>query len=221
MIKALIFDLDGTLANTEVLHFKAWRQTLINNGVEDMPFEVFLTYVGTSNEKVATDYIQSDNIPKTVHQLLTEKQDLYMQLIPEVELCLGAREVVERFHGHFAMAVASSSHEKEVRAILNHHGLEDRFEQIFCGDMVVNKKPDPEIYLKTSAALSIPAGNCLAFEDSTHGANAAKNAGMYAVAIPNDFTTDHDFTRADKVVKSFNVIDENFLTELTADKQTS
>ncbi len=64
MIKALIFDLDGTLANTETLHYKAWEKALKNNGVEQLPLETFMTYVGTSNEKIAGDYIESDNVNK-------------------------------------------------------------------------------------------------------------------------------------------------------------
>lgn len=215
MIKALIFDLDGTLANTEELHFKAWQETLLANNTPEFSFETFMQYVGTSNEKVAKDYIASHNIMKSVAQLIKEKQDRYMELIPQVQLFAGAREIIEQYQPTLTLALASSSHEKEVRAILSHHGLLDKMSVIFCGDMVQNKKPDPEIYLKTSSKLGIEPGFCLAFEDSSHGINAAKAAGMYGIAIPNSFTTEHDFGKADRVIKSFTQVDDQLLASLS------
>lgn len=214
MINAIIFDLDGTLANTEKLHYRAWEKTLLANHVEEFTFTSFLRYVGTSNEKVAGDYIAGESIDKTVIQLIKEKQDNYMELIPEVELCYGATQIVEHFYGKKILAVASSSHEKEVRAVLKTHNLLDYFQEIICGDMVTNKKPDPEIYLKTSGLLQVPPSKCLAFEDSGPGLNAAKNAGMFGIAIPNEFTHDHDFARADRIIKNFSEANDNFLMSL-------
>ncbi len=211
MIQALVFDLDGTLANTEMLHFKAWRSALLENGVEEFTFDDFLRYVGTSNEKVAGDYIKSAAIQKSSKELILQKQTLYMELIPEVELCNGAKEIVERFCNTMHLAVASSSHEKEVRAILEITGLLSYFPVVLGGDMVKNRKPDPEIYLKSQALIGISGVESVAFEDSGPGLLAAKSAGMKAIAIPNEFTQDHDFTGADAVVKSFDDVDRELL----------
>ncbi len=214
MIQALIFDLDGTLANTEMLHFRAWRETLLQNGVGVFSFEDFLRYVGTSNEKVANDYIQSADINKSQQELIKQKQTLYMDLIPEVELCSGARKILERFDGEMSLAVASSSHEKEIRAILEIHDLISYFPVILGGDMVQKRKPDPEIYLKAVALLGKSPAECTAFEDSGPGLNAAKNAGMKAIAVPNEFTKEHDFKRADSVVESLNDVDSALMQGL-------
>ena len=108
MIEALVFDLDGTLVNTELLHYRAWRQVLLENGVEMVPFETYLLFAGTSNEKVAGEYISNHAIDKTIMQLVLEKQSLYMDLVPEITLCNGAYEVIERFSGKKILAVASS-----------------------------------------------------------------------------------------------------------------
>ena len=209
MIQALIFDLDGTLANTEMLHFRAWREALLQNGVGLFSLEDFLRYVGTSNEKVANDYIQSAGINKSQKELIKQKQTLYMDLIPEVELCSGAREILECFNGKMSFAVASSSHEKEIRAILEIHDLISYFPVILGGDMVQKRKPDPEIYLKAVALLGKSPEECTAFEDSGPGLNAAKNAGMKAIAVPNEFTKEHDFNRADSVVESLNDVNSD------------
>lgn len=214
MIQALIFDLDGTLVNTEMLHFKAWREALLQNGVGRFTLEDFLHYVGTSNEKVAGDYIQNENIQKSRKELIAEKQAIYMDLIPEVELCPGAKEIVVSFQNRMSLAVASSSHEKEIWAILETHGLISYFSVILGGDMVVNRKPDPEIYVKAAGLLDKRPEHCVAFEDSSPGLNAAKNAGMKAIAVPNEFTREHDFTRADLIVTSFEAVNGALLQGL-------
>ena len=213
MIKALIFDLDGTLANTELLHYQAWKETLANNGVTNFSLDTFMTFVGTSNEKVAGDYIKSDGIEKSIPQIVLEKQIVYIDLIPEIKLFAGAREIITRYHGTFLLALASSSHKKEIVALLKSHNLDIYFDLIIGGDMVERKKPDPEIYLKAQHILEVSPHECIAFEDSEHGLNSAKNAEMYGVAIPNEFTLDHDFSRADLILNS--------LTEMNGEKITA
>lgn len=214
MIRALIFDLDGTLVNTELLHYQAWREILLQNGVAEFTTERFLDYVGTSNEKVATDYIASDGIEKSVDELVLEKQATYMKRIPKIELCDGVLEILQRYQGKMHLAVASSSHKREIIAILESHGIANYFSVVIGGDMVVKKKPDPEIYLKVQGILGVSVEECLAFEDSGHGLNAAKNAGMFGVAIPNKYTSEHDFSRADRVVGSLDEVNDTFLEQL-------
>lgn len=217
MIKSLIFDLDGTLVNTEMLHYRAWKEALHLNGVALFNFETFLKYVGTSNEKVASDFIASDGIEKSVLELINVKQVIYKDLIPEIQLCDGVREVLERFQGRLKLAVASSSYENEVMAILKLQDIADYFKVIVGGDMVKMKKPDPEIYLKTKDLLGVTVEECVAFEDSTHGLNAAKNAGMFGIAIPNEFTRDHDFSRGDRTLGSLAEVDTELLRVLESD----
>jgi len=214
MIKALIFDLDGTLANTEMLHYRAWKETLLNNGVVQFSFETFLNYVGTSNEKVATDFIESDKIKKSVAELIREKQGRYMEFIPEIELCDGVREIISRYHKKKVLAVASSSYKQEIMAILGANDVAEYFSEVIGGDMVEKKKPDPEIYLKVQSLLHVAPEECLALEDSASGLIAAKEAGMYGVAIPNEFTRKHDFNRADRILGTLAEVNDEMLQQL-------
>ncbi len=214
MIKALIFDLDGTLADTESMHHLAWEQTLLNNGVTQFSLETFMNYVGTSNEKVAEDYIESNNIKKSSAELIREKQDLFMDLIPEIKLLPGVREIIVRCHTTFRLAVASSSHLKEILFLLQSQKLNSYFDLVIGGDMVTRKKPDPEIYLKTQQTLEVSPWECIAFEDSEHGLNSAKNAGMYGVAIPNKFTMNHNFSRADMILTSLTEMNDEKINTL-------
>ena len=214
MIKALIFDLDGTLANTELLHYQAWEKTLINNGVNQLPLETFMNYVGTSNEKVAGDFIESDDISKTLIELVREKQEIYMGLIPQIKLLSGAREIITRYHPTLQLAIASSSHKKEIMILLKSKELETYFDLVVGGDMVKHKKPDPEIYLQAQQTLGVKPQECIAFEDSGHGLNSAKNAGMYGVAVPNEFTLNHNFSRADLILSSLTEMDDGKIATL-------
>ncbi len=214
MIKALIFDLDGTLADTESMHHLAWEQTLLNNGVTQFSLKTFMNYVGTSNEKVAQDYIESDNIRKNRAELIREKQIIFMDLIPEIKLLPGVREIIARSHTTFRLAVASSSHKKEIMFLLQSQELDSYFDLVIGGDMVTRKKPDPEIYLKTQQALEVSPQECIAFEDSEHGLNSAKNAGMYGIAIPNKFTKNHNFSRADMILASLTEMDDEKMNTL-------
>jgi HAD superfamily hydrolase (TIGR01509 family) len=188
---------------------------LLQNGVAEFTFEDFLRYVGTSNEKVANDYVVRYGIKKSQSELIGEKQDLYMALIPEVELCKGARGIVERLHTEMSLAVASSSHEKEVRSILEITGLLSFFPVVLGGDMVTRRKPDPEIYIKAQTLLGVTGDESVAFEDSGPGLTAAKRSGMKAIAVPNEFTAEHDFTGADAIVESFDAVDMLFLHRLS------
>jgi len=214
MIKALIFDLDGTLANTEIQHYEAWEKALMNNGVDQLPLETFMDYVGTSNEKIAGDYIESDNISKNIAELVREKQIIYLDLIPEIELFPGTRKIIDRYHTTCRLAIASSSHKKEIMILLKSQELESYFDVVIGGDMVKHKKPDPEIYLKAQRRLGVSPQECIAFEDSEHGLNSAKNAGLYGVAIPNKFTQNHNFSRADLILTSLAEMNNEMITTL-------
>jgi HAD superfamily hydrolase (TIGR01509 family) len=205
-IEALVFDMDGTLVDSEHLHYKAWKKTLGRQNVEDFPYDEFVAYVGASNEQLAEDYIVSERIPVTVDELVGQKQLVYLEMIAGIELLPGVRKTIEQFHGTLRLAVASSSHRIELDRILNTLGLSECFEQVVGGDMVHRKKPDPEIYLKTCDLLGLKPSSCVAFEDSETGVAAARDAGMLTVAIPHGLSMHHDFGDADLVVEQMDEV---------------
>ncbi len=214
MIEALIFDMDGTLVDSERLHFESWRETLARHQVEHFPFADFVAYVGTSNEKLAEDYISSQRLTISVNELVHEKQRIYLEMIPEIELLPGVRRTIERFHGTMRLAVASSSHRIELDRILETLGLAACFEKVVGGDMVQRKKPDPEIYLKTCQEMGLHPSLCAAFEDSATGVAAARMAGMLVVAIPHSLSKHHDFSSADLVVSRMDEVDGSLFKRL-------
>lgn len=215
MIRALIFDMDGTLVDSEKLHFDAWQKTLYRHGIESFPFSAFVNYIGTSNEQLADDYIKIHGLHVDITSLVREKQRLYLAMIPAIEQLPGVREILTRFHGRLRLAIASSSHTIELHLILETLALSGYFDHVVGGDMVSHKKPDPEIYLHTLELLGCEARECVVFEDSEPGIEAAKAAGMIGIAVPNGSLKGADFSRADKVIPRIDLADDRLLQELT------
>jgi len=215
MIKAIIFDMDGTLVDSETLHFEAWKQTLQLHGIKRFPFSEFISYVGTSNEELAADYIESDGLGADIVQLVDEKQVIYLEKLSGIKPLGGVVTMVNAFVGICRLAVASSSDCIELEEILRTLDLRSCFEQVVGGDMVTQKKPAPEIYLKTAGLLSLAPDECVAVEDSEPGLVAAKEAGMFVIAVPNALSRDHDFSRADLVVERIDQIKKQTLVSLT------
>ncbi len=209
--RALIFDMDGTLIDSERIHWQAWKVTLGAHGARVPDYQDFKKYVGVSDEQMAAEFISSGALRLSGNQLVANKCSAYHELIPEIELLPGVEKILERFSGRCRMAVASSSPHREVRAILAHHKLSDYFETVVGGDMVERKKPDPEIYTLTVSRLSLVPADCIAFEDSQSGIAAADSAGLATIAVPHAMSIDHDFSRADAVLASLEEIDAELL----------
>jgi HAD superfamily hydrolase (TIGR01509 family) len=215
-VEALIFDIDGTLVDSEPQHHQAWEQTLIAHGVASFSWEQFTAYIGTSNEKVAADFIESAALDLEVTELVRRKQQRYLHLIPQIALLPGVTELLNRFAGSCRLAVASSSHLLELERILAVHGLRQTFAVVLGGDMVARKKPYPDIYLEASRRLGVAPHRCAAFEDSAAGVLAAKRAGMTVIAVPNGSSQGHDFSPADLVIARIDQVDAGVLAGLIA-----
>jgi len=210
----MIFDMDGTLVDSERIHWQAWKKTLASYGAGLPEYRDFKKYVGVSDEQMAMEFISSGALSVSQNQLVADKCSAYHELIPYIELLPGVAPMLHSFNGRCLMAVASSSPHQEVAAILAHHGLSVCFETVVGGDMVERKKPDPEIYLLVVSRLGVAPADCVAFEDSQSGIAAADSAGLATVAIPHAMSIDHDFSRADAVLASLEDVDDVLLKSI-------
>ena len=215
-MKAIIFDCDGVLADTERDgHRVAFNKAFAKKGLPiEWSVELYgeLLEVSGGKERMRhyfnrygwpPDIADKDTLIKELHIL---KTDYFIEIIESGQLPLRpgvARLVDEAIAGNIALAICSTSHERAVNLVAEILLGPERtahFSTILAGDVVSKKKPDPEIYDLASERLNLEPSECVVVEDTRIGLLAAKAAGMHCVITTNGYTKDEDFTEADLVV---------------------
>ena len=204
-IKAILFDLDGTLFKTEAYQIKAWDEVLRKRGII-VPAKDYFRYIGKTALEVEKDLAKDYGLDIEPGELEKEKEELILEWFgsADLELMPHAREAVEFFSNQpeFKLALCTSGSEKEVVCKLEKNNLRDRFDVIITKDDVSKGKPAPDIYLEAMKRMGLQGYQCLAIEDTEHGLEAAKRAGAFCFAIPQEFSLGQDFSKADKVLTS-------------------
>ena len=189
----MLFDLDGVLADTEPLHWAAYREVLLELGVDVGIEEYRRRFIshGGGPEYACETY----RLPLTAEALRARKEPRYLALLRRgVPPRPGARAALERLRGGFRTAVATNSERAEVELILGSLGLSPLLDAIVTREDYREAKPAPDAYLTAAARLGLRAEECAVVEDTPRGLGAALAAGMRAVALPNELTADNDFT---------------------------
>ncbi|MEQ0561934.1 HAD family hydrolase [Amycolatopsis sp. NEAU-NG30] len=201
--RALVFDFDGTLADTESAVLQSWQETFRAHGTE-LPLEAWYAVIGTQHTTPAMFALLAEHVPGIDPKALQPVTKARVHALLE---SLGPREGVLDYletakdHG-LKLAVASSSSGGWVNSHLDGLGLARYFDAVLTGDRH-RAKPDPDLYLAALDALGATAEEAIAFEDTPHGVTAAKAAGLTCVAVPNAITASLDFGQADVVLPSF------------------
>ncbi|NBH06259.1 HAD family hydrolase [Amycolatopsis sp. SID8362] len=201
--RALVFDFDGTLADTESAVLQSWQEVFRAHGSE-LPLDAWYAVIGTQHTTPAMFALLAEHAPGIDPEALRPKSKARVFELLET---LGPREGVETYletakeHG-LKLAVASSSSGAWVNPHLERLGIAHYFDAVLTGDLH-KAKPDPDLYLAALEALKTGANETIAFEDTPHGITAAKAAGLTCVAVPNAITESLDFGQADVVLPSF------------------
>ena len=208
MIKAAIFDMDGTLVDNTSAHIRAFELFCARYGVEGWQ-EKLKTVFGMGNDDIMRLIMPEEVVrEKGVAALAEEKEAIYRELYaPEIVPVPGLVELLERLReAGIRCGVGSSGCRKNVDFVLEKCRIGDFFSATVCGDMVTRCKPDPEIYLTAAAAWGAEPAECLVFEDAKAGIEAASRAGagrIVAIATTLDRATLETETAADVVVDDF------------------
>jgi putative hydrolase of the HAD superfamily len=193
MIKAVIFDFDGLIVDTESVWFEAYKEVLLRYEVE-LTLQKFSEVVGTSDE-ILFDFINT-NLKEPIEKELIEK--MAKELVDEKLLEPALRESVEDYlisakNAGLKIALASSSSREWVESFLKKLNIYEYFSVIKTKDDVKKVKPDPELYLKAIEEIGVQASEAVAFEDSLNGLIAARKAGLHCVIVPNQVTSHLEF----------------------------
>ena len=199
MIRALIFDFDGLIVDTEIPIFRVWQRIYRERG-QELPLDRWLTTIGTSSAGfdpgrelgVRTGEQIAPRVLKALERLYYQEATAMQQLLPGVAEYLS----VARQLG-LKTAVASSSTRTWVIEHLERFGIGRHFDAIVCREDVQRTKPDPELYRTALRRLEVRPSEAIALEDSSNGIHAAKAAGLFCVAVPNPLTADMDLSEAD------------------------
>lgn len=213
-VKAVIFDCDGILVDTEYLKFLAWKEALESQEIA-FSIEEYMPLIGHSSKNILQGIKQAKKI-EISDEIIGLKNACYKALqkqgVPPIQAMIDfARYLaVNKERLGLSLGLASSAPKDEILINLRQIGLEDAFDLVISGvddlgdyvDAEGKNKPKPYIYIEASKRLHIPPEFCLVFEDTAAGVNAAADAGMRSIAVPNQFTFNHDFSKALRVFSS-------------------
>ncbi|WP_327351525.1 HAD family hydrolase [Streptomyces sp. NBC_01304] len=182
----VIFDLDGTLVDSEPNYFEAGRQVLASQGITDFTWEDHERYVGISTAETLELWREKYGLTTPLAELLADKNRRYLELArtsthayPEM------RQFADMLHADgVPMAVASGSSLDAIHAILEGTGLDSLLTTVISADEVERGKPAPDVFLEAARRLGAAPADCVVMEDAAPGALAAQRAGMACIAIP-------------------------------------
>jgi beta-phosphoglucomutase family hydrolase len=180
---AYLFDCDGTIADSMPLHYMAWKKALAEWNCE---FEerLFYAWGGMPVAEIVATLNKSHGLNMPVETVSRRKENFYFELLPQLKAVPEVLEHIEAAHLRTPFAVVSGSTRESVIASLVRLNLRDRFDTLVCAEDYKKSKPDPEAFLLAASRLSVAPENCLVFEDTEMGIQAATAAGMASVKIP-------------------------------------
>lgn len=184
-IKLLIFDCDGTLIDTTPQHYLAWRSAYGEVGDDFISQEEHIAnFSGTFSTQIAKIYNERYNHPIDHHEMARKKEKIFFDEYADKVLAIEKTvAIVKQYKDKLPMVVASNGYNYAVHGMLKATGLYDYFNTIITLEDVKNGKPDPEMFLKAAKLYDVSPTECLVFEDSHTGFEAAKRAGMAVIDV--------------------------------------
>lgn len=214
-LQAVIFDLDGTLLDNNEVHLKSWKQYLKENGKE-VTDEDFKKNISGRTNKDATEHIYGRKMTQEeAEEYYLEKEKIYRKMYEkDIAPIAGLHDFLQALKDKdITMAIATSGIQVNIDFMFKHVPIEQYFTTVINSSHITKGKPDPEIFTKTAKELSIPAENCIVFEDSVAGVKAGKSAGMKVVALTTTHTKD-ELKEADLVINDYNEVNFEKLISL-------
>jgi beta-phosphoglucomutase family hydrolase len=182
MFKGIIFDCDGTLADTMPLHWRAWRAIAQRHNLK-FPEERFYALGGVPTRDILKMLSLEQGVPIDPVSVAHEKEAEYLPLIDQIEPVNVVVGVAREHHGKIPLAVASGGTKKIITQVLEHLGIVRLFDAIVTSEDVTRQKPAPDIFLEAARRIGVPPRACRAYEDTELGLQAIRAAGMEAVDV--------------------------------------
>lgn len=191
MIKGLIFDFDGTLADTMPLHWRAWEAIVAKYGLA-FNLERFMSWGGKPAREILRLLLEEQSVRLDVSSVAAEKEALYLRHIDSIRPIEPVLAIVRDHHGKLPMAIATGGSRHVVQQVLARLGIDHYFDVLVTNEDVTRFKPAPDVFLEAARRMQVPPHACRAYEDTDLGLKAIRAAGMHAVDVRHlrgDFNT--------------------------------
>ena len=213
MIQGIIFDMDGVIVKTEEIHYETYQETLQNYGIKITEEEYNNNWI--RDGKGIEDFLKLKKLNIDPNHIRNKKRELYQsRLRTNVPIFDGVIETLESLSNIFPLALATSSYRIETDLILEKLNIKKYFQSTITANDVSIIKPHPECFLSSAAVLTICPEKTLVIEDAQKGVIAAKRAGMYCIAIPNNYTLSHDLSKVDLRLNSIKELTPSLIKSL-------
>ncbi|GAB1857312.1 HAD family hydrolase [Flavobacteriaceae bacterium MHTCC 0001] len=209
MLKAVIFDMDGVIIDSEPLHRNAYNNMFEEVGIE-VPTKLYESFTGQSTINICKRLCEHFNLNETPEMLVALKRKHYKQFFEsdsDLKLIDGVLDLIKNYHNNgLTLVLGSSAAMTSINMVFEQFNLNQYFKSKLSGADLRQSKPHPEIFEKAAMAAGFKREECVVIEDSTNGIKAAKSAGIYCIGYDSFHSKNQDYSTADKVVSDFKEI---------------
>jgi len=181
-IRGLIFDCDGTIADTMPLHWEAWREVSARHGFAFAKHR-FFALAGIPSRDIVRTLNAEHGLSLDPLTIVHDKEQTYLAKLDQIGPIELVLDIARAHYGRLPMAVASGGSRRVIERVLGHLGIRSLFQAVVTNEDVARQKPAPDIFLEAARRLGVPPANCRAFEDAELGLAAIRAAGMEAVDV--------------------------------------
>jgi len=202
LVRAVIFDMDGLLIDSEKVYWRVGREMAREFG-KVLSDQTLGNMMGRDPLDSMSIYARDLQLRQSPQELLDLREKRVLDVMRRgVEPMPGLFESLDQLRPHFKLAIATSAPMRFVDVVMESLPMRAYFDVIQTSDDIMHGKPDPEIYLKAMAKLRVTPGESIVLEDSSNGCRAGKRAGAYVIAIPTEHTQPQDFSFVDHIAAS-------------------
>jgi HAD superfamily hydrolase (TIGR01509 family) len=209
MLKAVLFDMDGVIVDTEPLHRKAYFKMFEDMKI-DVGQEMYDSFTGQATLPICRTLCEYFGISESPEHLVATKRKHFKYLFEndnDLALLDGVHDLIKDYHANgLTLVLASSASMPNINRIFERFDLDKYFKAKISGADLKASKPHPEIFIKAAELAGEQTENCMVIEDSTNGIAAAKAANIYCVGFKSPHSTNQDYSKADRVITSFEEI---------------
>lgn len=209
MLKAVLFDMDGVIVDTEPLHRKAYFKMFEDVNI-DVSEALYDSFTGQATLPICRTLCQHFSLSESPEHLVSTKRKHFKYLFEndsDLDLLEGVRELIKDYHANgLTLVLASSASMPNINRIFERFDLDKYFKAKISGADLKASKPHPEIFIKAAALAEEHTDHCMVIEDSTNGIAAAKAANIYCVGFKSPHSVNQDYSKADRVITSFQEI---------------